>query len=202
VTIVKAPPLRRVAAYLLDVAMFLVPCATLTYLVLSRDMRSALLEMVTLKQLDLSVFGFSPRAALTGTLPPRTVLAILTAGSGVMGWTLYRVRTAMNNNSLGKRLCGLELVSLHREEHLSIAHSGSTLSQGVRRLAPGVALGMLPIPGTGFLGYAAALLDKNGRGWHDRAAGTMVVLRDSRSVSGMNYTPSVFSPEDQVRETE
>ena len=182
VPLVKAPLLRRIAAYILDVALFLVPAATMTYLVLSGSMRSSLLELVMLKRLDLSEFGFSPRAALSGTLPPRTLLAILLSGAGLVGWLLYRVRTAMHNSSLGKRLCGIEIVSLEKTDQNVSARRGTTLKQSMRRLAPGAALGILPIPGTGFIGYAAALFDATGRGWHDKAAGTMVVLRTSHNV--------------------
>lgn len=197
--LVKAPLLRRVAAYSFDVALFLVPAATMTYMVLSGGMRSSLLELVMLKRLDLSEFGFSPRAALAGTLPPRTMLAILLSGTGLVGWLLYRVRTVMHNSSLGKRLCGLEIVSIEKIDHNVSARRGTTLKQSIRRLAPGVALGTLPIPGTGFVGYVAALFDTTGRGWHDKAAGTMVVLRTSHNLPGRESGASMSKrPSSQV----
>lgn len=177
VPLLKAPLLRRVAAYLFDVGLFLLPGATTSYLVLSDSMRSALVELVLMKRFELSAFGFSPRAALTGTLPTRTLLFVVTAGAWLLGWLWYRIRTVMDNSSLGKRLFGIELVSLHQGDLEMPVKRGATLKQSIRRLTPGVALGVLPIPGTGLLGYAAALLDASGRGWHDKAAGTMVVLR-------------------------
>ncbi len=175
----KAPILRRMLAYVLDVTLFLLPGVVALYLVLSPSMRAALVSALMFKHLDLDTLGISPSRAIEGTLPVRTILALVVATVALCGWQWYRVRTAMRGASIGKKLCGLTVVAfpctIDSVRAGQADSCGTSLKQALRRLTPGLVLGMVPVPGTGFVGYLTALFDSNGRGLHDKAAGTMVV---------------------------
>jgi uncharacterized RDD family membrane protein YckC len=86
----------------------------------------------------------------------------------------------MRGASVGKKLCGIAVISYPcAKDSISAGQAaprGTSLKQALRRLTPGLVLGMVPVPGTGFVGYLTALFDTNGRGLHDKAAGTMVVV--------------------------
>lgn len=160
---------RRVSAYAIDVALFVVPGCPSVWFALPGAIRKAVVRLSLLKSVNLRDVGLDPASIAAGSIPLKTLLPMLLLTSWMVAWLFYRALTVRRGTSVGKRLCGLYIAS----------HDGSrpTWKQALRRLAPGLVLGVVPIPCTGFLAYGAALIRSDGQGWHDRAAGTKVVRR-------------------------
>lgn len=158
----------RIGAYLVDVSLFTVPTAALVWLTADDRVRRALVRAVTLKSLELDAFGVSPSEVVAGNVPGRLAAFTFLLAGGVGGWVWYRVRTVAGGSSVGKRLFGLRVVDAVTGEPVGTARAW-------RRWAPNQALGLLPLPGTGFVCYLAAVWSPQRRGWHDKAAGTLVV---------------------------
>lgn len=170
-----APLERRLLAYALDVALFFVPSASASFVALEPSARYAVLRLLALKSSSLESLGVSPESILAGEVPYRTLACFAAISVGVLAWLYYRVRTAQSGVSVGKRLLGLRIVSQEAFAANCAAVSGVSGKYAVRRVMPCAALGLLPVPGLGFLGYIACLWRKDHCGWHDEAAKSVVV---------------------------
>lgn len=171
-----APWIRRITAYLIDVVLFAVPGGVSVWFSFPPLGRQALLDLLLLKRADFDEIGVTPERALSGSIPARSSLAVLIMSAWIIGWLLYRVIMARRGTSVGKGVMGLQVV----------AHSTSgclSARAAVRRVWPASALGLLPVPGLGFVCYLAAVFDNDRRGWHDKAAGSQVVLLRTRAAS-------------------
>jgi uncharacterized RDD family membrane protein YckC len=98
------------------------------------------------------------------------VLCLLVPG-GFVAWVIYRVGAlTWRGATLGKWVFGLKVVC---EES---PHCPPPLRRAFGRWAVPQAVGILPIPCTGFLPYLWALKDPRHQGGHDKAARTLVIL--------------------------
>jgi uncharacterized RDD family membrane protein YckC len=158
----------RVLAYLVDVSLFAVPTAVAVWASADEAVRRALVRLVTAKAVELDAFGVTAGEVLAGNVPGRLAAFTFLVAGGVAGWVWYRVVTVARGVSVGKRLFKLRVVDAE-------SHTPVGTRRAWRRWAPNQALGLLPIPGTGFVCYLAALWSPQRRGWHDKAAGTVVV---------------------------
>ena len=107
----------------------------------------------------------------------RTATPVWVAAATVVMAALYEiVLIAMSGQTIGKRVLGIQVVDVvtGRPPRLS----GATL----RYLVPGVP-SLLPVPGAPLLGllvWLSATWSPTRQGWHDRAAGTVVVRTAAR----------------------
>lgn len=175
VTMSCAPLHRRLLAYVIDLSLFVIPTSVVSYVALEPTARYAILRFVTLKSASLESLGVSVDSVLSGEVPYRTLVCFTALSAGVLAWLYYRVSTARSGVSVGKNTLGLRVVSQEAFAAGGTQPYGITGKHAFRRLVPCAALGLLPVPGLGFVGYAACLWRKDSRGWHDEAAKSVVV---------------------------
>jgi hypothetical protein len=161
-----APLLRRVAAYLLDVGVFFVIGAPLVWFSAGSELRRALGRALVWKSVELDELGLDPTS---DAIPVRPLLTMLVLLGVLVAWTAYRVLSAKRGTSCAKHLLGLEIIDV------VTSGRGVSTARAWKRWAPGQALALVPLPAIGMLCYAGALWHPQRRGWHDVAAGTMVV---------------------------
>ena len=164
---------RRIAAYLVDLAMFGAVAVPALWFTAGSQLRADLSELILLKNLSAEALGLDPTAASVPLRPALTVLVLLAT---CLGWAWYRVQSSARwGASVGKYVFGLEVVDAETLE------PGIGRSRGIKRWAPSQALALIPVPGIGMVCYVTALFNPRQQGLHDRAAGTLVVLRQRRA---------------------
>ncbi len=173
-----APVGRRLAAWVLDVALFVVPAAAVVYLTGGMELMWRVVREVAGRELGVASNAALPGSNLVGA---HTTLGELLALIGVVvvfgaAWVATRiVATARYGRTPGKWCLGLRVVDASDPTaHPSLAKAA------LRWLVPQFS-GAVPLPGTGLLVYSPALRDRWLRGLHDRAAGTIVVRRAGRA---------------------
>jgi uncharacterized RDD family membrane protein YckC len=177
--VVIAPWPRRVAAWLLDVALFVIPAAGVIYLTGGFALVLRLVDETLGKELGLLGRG---AAALPGSdlVGAHTAVVELVALLGVVvvfgaGWIVTRIgATSRFGCTPGKWCLRLRVVDVARPPA-----PPRLAKAALRWLVPQIT-GAVPLPGTGLLVYSPALRDRWGRGLHDRAAGTVVVCEPVR----------------------
>jgi uncharacterized RDD family membrane protein YckC len=168
-----APGSRRLVAWVLDVALFVIPAFALVYLTggfaLLLRVAGALLGR------ELGILGNAGALPGSDLVGARTSLAQVLALVGVvigfgLAWVVVRiVATASTGRTPGKWLLGLRVVDTANPR--TPPRLGKA---ALRWLVPQVS-GAIPLPGTGAVVYSPVLKDPWRRGLHDRAAGTVVV---------------------------
>jgi uncharacterized RDD family membrane protein YckC len=124
---------------------------------------AGIVDLLLLAAIDLLVISLTLQiCSLTvqdlGVLPAGPLLAFLILQNGG-----YLAAFTAGGQTLGKMALGLRVVPDEGRERVSPARAAlRTLVWGLMALPLG-------------LGFASVLLDREGRGWHDRAAGTRVV---------------------------
>lgn len=171
-----APLRRRLLAYVIDVTLFVIPTSTISFVALEPAARYDILRLTALKSSSLASLGVSTDSVLSGEVPYRTLVCFTALAAGMLAWLYYRVSTARSGVSVGKKLLGLRIVSQEAFAANGVQPYGLAGKYAFRRLVPCAALGLLPVPGLGFIGYAACLWRKDRCGWHDEAAKSVVVL--------------------------
>jgi uncharacterized RDD family membrane protein YckC len=167
-----APHISRVAAYLTDVALFGVPGAIGMWFAAGAELRTTFARLVVLKAVPSDVLGLG----LPDQLPWRLVTTLITLTTILGVWTLYRVVcAAVWQRSVGKLLFGLLVVDA------SDRRSAIGWGRAWKRWLPAQALGLVPLPAVGLLGYCLAFVRPDHRGVHDLSAGSVVVRAASRS---------------------
>jgi uncharacterized RDD family membrane protein YckC len=172
--VVIAPWPRRVAAWLLDVALFVIPAAAVIYLTGGFALVLRLVEETIGKELGLLGQGASapPATDLVGAHTAVVKLIALLAVVVVFGagWVATRIgATSRFGRTPGKWCLRLRVVDVARPP------APPRLTKAALRWLVSQISGAVPLPGTGMLVYSPALRDPWGRGLHDRAAGTVVV---------------------------
>jgi uncharacterized RDD family membrane protein YckC len=172
-TSARPPRLHRVGAYVVDVAMFATVGVPLVWFAAGEALRGELAKLLLLKQVSPATLGLDPGAEQVLIRPLLTVLALLAI---IVAWLAYRVLAAARwGTSVGKRLFSLEVLDAETLQR------GVGTKRALKRCMPSQALALIPVPGFGMLCYLAAFAEPRQRGWHDRAAGTMVVTRQLRA---------------------
>jgi uncharacterized RDD family membrane protein YckC len=169
------PHASRIAAYLIDVALFAVPGTAGVWVAAGEELRAGMARLIVLKSAPDALLGLGE----PGRYPWRLITTVLVLAAFVGAWTLYRVATAaVWQRSVGKLLLGLRVVDVS-DRSAAIGWGGSW-----RRWLPGQALALVPIPAVGMLGYCLAFVRSDRRGMHDLSAGSVVVRsRDETGVA-------------------
>lgn len=174
-----APWPRRIAAYVTDLALFVVPTVAALAALHARQTLRQLWRLYATKQIDDSVLHGHHLADLAGDhslylqtmgrIMPLLAVGVLGCGS----WLLYRVASVAGGRGIGKRLFRLKVVDV------ATGRPPGRMRALRRALVP-QGFGLLPVPATGLLAYVTAFADPQRRGLHDRAAGTCVITDKSR----------------------
>jgi uncharacterized RDD family membrane protein YckC len=146
--------------------MFFAVGAPLVWFVAGSGVRNAIGRMLVFKSIELADLGLDPTADGVPLRPLLTMIAILLM---VGSWALYRVLSAKRGTSVAKHLLDLAIIDV------ATGSRGISTARAWKRWAPNQVLALLPVPAIGMLCYVAALWHPKRRGWHDIAAGTMVV---------------------------
>ena len=173
-----AQPWRRVVAWVVDVAPFVLLGMAAVVVVQGTTVRHGIEHALLTKDVDTKALGL-PEVSLS---QPPTGAQIVQLGALVgavllvfAGWVAYRVLlVAFTGQTAGKWLLGIAVVDA------TDPRRNPSIGQAFKRWLVPQGAGLVPLPMTGMAPYLWVLRDARNQGGHDLAARTLVVSRPRR----------------------